>query len=436
MTQSLSRFPVLKKGLYITALAGGSLALTSATALVISPPLTYLVQAKLTNSPKVVLDEAWQIVNSEYVDPTFNHVDWQQVRQSLLSQNYSSREQAYTALRDALKKLNDPYTRFLDPEEFKALNSETQGELTGVGIQLELDKQTHALTVVKPIENSPALRAGVQPGDKILKIDGRNTTGMTIEEAANLVRGKEHTTVSILLQRSDRQPFALTLTRERIEVPTVSYGLRTDNQRRLGYIRLAEFNGHAADQMRQAIENLKKQNVDGFVLDLRDNPGGLVDQAVSIAQMWLGRGTIVRTVDRNGSSSSAEANGTALTNLPLAVLVDGGSASASEILTGALKDNHRAIVVGTKTFGKALVQAVNPLVDGSGVNVTIERYFTPAGIDINHRGITPDVNASLTKEQAQDLSAHPSTIGTASDPQYQQAIAHLSLTSQVPQTVH
>lgn len=432
MTQPLSRFPVLSKRLYTTALIGGALTLTTAIALVMSPPLTYLVRAKLTNNPKVVLDQAWQIVDHEYVDPTFNHVDWQQVRQHLLSQNYSSREQAYTALRDALKKLNDPYTRFLDPKEFQALNSETEGELTGVGIQLQEDKQTHALTVVKPIENSPALRAGVQAGDKILAIDGRSSKGMSVEDAANLIRGKAHTTVSLLLDRSGRQPFTLTLTREQIELSTVSYTLHNDGSRRIGYIRLTEFNAHAADQMRQAIENLKKQKVDEFVLDLRDNPGGLVNQAVSIAQMWLGRGTIVRTVDRNGTSSIVEADDTALTNLPLAVLVDGGSASASEILTGALKDNHRAIVVGTQTFGKALVQAVNPLADGSGVNVTIERYLTPAGTDINHRGITPDVKVSLTKQQVQALSENPNTIGTASDPQYEQAVDHLSLASQLP----
>ncbi len=432
MTQPLSRFSVLSKRLYTTALVGGALILTTAIALVMSPPLTYLVRAKLTNNPKVVLDEAWQIVDHEYVDPTFNHVDWQQVRQHLLSQNYSSREQAYAALRDALKQLNDPYTRFLDPKEFQALNSETQGELTGVGIQLQEDKQTHALTVVKPIENSPALRAGVHAGDKILAIDGRSSKGMSVEEAANLIRGKAHTTVSLLLDRSGRQPFTLTLTREQIELSTVSYSLHNDGDRHIGYIRLTQFNAHAAEQMRQAIEKLRQQKVDAFVLDLRDNPGGLVNQAVSIAQMWLGRGTIVRTVDRNGTSSVAEADDTALTNLPLAVLVDGGSASASEILTGALKDNHRAIVVGTQTFGKALVQAVNPLADGSGVNVTIERYLTPAGTDINHRGITPDVKVSLTKQQVQALSENPDTIGTASDPQYEQAVDHLSLASKLP----
>lgn len=431
MTQPLRRAPNLANRFYTTALAGGVLALTTTFALVANPLLTYRVRAELTdNNPKLVLDEAWQIVNREYVDPNFNHVDWQQVRQQLLSQNYSSREQAYTALRDALKKLNDPYTRFLDPQEFKALLNETSGELTGVGMQLDLDQKTHALTVVKPMKNSPAIRAGVQAGDIIVQIDGHSTAGMAPEAAANLIRGKENTPVRLLLQRQGRDPFELVLTRQHIEVPTVQEAVRIEGQRRLGYIRLAEFNGHAADEMKKAIENLKKQKVDEFVLDLRGNPGGLVDQALSIAGMWLDNGDIVRTVDRNGHAETAHADHTALTNLPLAVLVDGGSASASEILTGALKDNHRAIVVGTQTFGKALVQSVNPLVDGSGVNVTIDRYLTPSGLDINHKGITPNVISSLTKQQVQDLSNHPEEVGTSVDPQYEQAVSHLNQTAQ------
>lgn len=426
--------PNLANRLYAKVLASGALALTTTFAFVASPPLANRVRATLTdNNPKIVLDEAWQIVNREYVDPTFNHVDWQQVRQQLLSQKYSSREQAYAALRDALKKLNDPYTRFLDPQEFSALENETSGELTGVGMQLDVDPNTHVLKVVKPIENSPALRAGVQAGDIILQIDGHDTKQMTPEAAANLIRGKEKTTVRLLLQRQNRDPFELVLTRDRIEVPTVTSALRVEGERRIGYIRLGEFSGHAADEMKQAIQNLSSQKVDGFVLDLRDNPGGLVDQALSIASMWLDKGDIVRTVDRNGNASIARANHTALTNLPLAVLVDGGSASASEILTGALKDNHRAIVVGTQTFGKALVQSVNPLSDGSGINVTIDRYLTPSGLDINHRGIAPDVQVSLTKSQQQDLSSHPDALGTSSDPQFEEALTHLNQTAQLPQ---
>ncbi|MER3435302.1 MAG: peptidase S41 [Leptolyngbya sp. ERB_1_1] len=402
----------------------GSAGLLTLTALLNKTSIASTVAFQ--DSPKAVLDQAWQIVNQEYVDRQFNHVDWQKVRQQLLSQSYSDRSAAYAALKTALKRLNDPYTRFLTPTEFQALNSEDiNGELTGVGLQLQTDPQTKALKVFKVIDASPALKAGVQAGDTILAIDGRRTDGMALEEATKLIRGKANTSVKFLLGRSQRAPFTLAVTRQRIELPIVYSALRQQNNQRIGYIRLDEFSGHAAEQMRQAILDLNRQNVDRFVLDLRGNPGGLLDQETAIARMWLDQGAIVRIVDRDGAAEQVQANHTALTNRPLAVLVDGGSASASEILTGALKDNHRAIVIGTQTFGKALVQSVNPLSDGSGINVTIAHYFTPAGLDINHRGITPNVVSTLTKQQQQDLSNHPDDLGTVKDPQYTRALKAL-----------
>ena len=381
----------------------------------------------LEDSPKAVLDQAWQIVNRDYVDRQFNHVDWLQVRQTLLSPSYSSREAAYKALKDALNKLNDRYTRFLTPQEFQALSSnDINGELTGVGLQLANDPQGKTLKVVKAIAQSPALRAGVQSGDVILAIDGHSTQGLSIEQATNQIRGTEKTSVKLLFSRPRSANYAVTLTRQRIELPIVDYALRQQGNQRIGYIRLDEFSGHAAAQMKRAIADLTQQKADRFVLDLRGNPGGLLDQENAITRMWLNQGAIVRIVDRLGNSDQIEANHTALTNLPLALLVDGGSASASEILTGALKDNHRAVVIGTQTFGKALVQSVNPLADGSGLNVTIAHYFTPAGLDINHRGITPDVVLPLTELQQQELAKHPDEIGTAQDPQFNRAIVTLS----------
>jgi carboxyl-terminal processing protease len=157
------------------------------------------VRAALQESPKTVVDEAWQIVNREYVDGTFNQTDWQQIRKSLLDKNYTSRQQAYVALRSALEKLNDPYTRFMDPKQYEALSSQTSGELSGVGIRLEVSEQTKVLTVVEPIENSPALKAGLQAGDQILAIDGKQTKGMTVEDASNLIRGDVGTKVSLRL---------------------------------------------------------------------------------------------------------------------------------------------------------------------------------------------------------------------------------------------
>ncbi len=381
----------------------------------------------LKDSPKAVLDEAWQIVNRDYVDRQFNHVDWLQVRQTLLSQSYTSRAAAYTALKAALEKLNDRYTRFLTPEEFQALNSnDINGELTGVGLQLASDPHSKALIVVKAIAQSPALRAGVQPGDVILAIDGHPTAGMSPEQATNQIRGAEKTSVKLLFSRPQHPNYTLTLTRQRIELPIVDYALRQQGNQRIGYIRLDEFSGHAAEQMKHAIDDLTQHQADRFVLDLRGNPGGLLEQENAIARMWLNQGAIVRIVDRSGNSDQIEANHTALTNRPLAILVDGGSASASEIITGALKDNHRAVVIGTQTFGKALVQSVNPLSDGSGLNVTIAHYFTPAGLDINHRGITPDVVSPLTEPQQQELANHPDELGTDRDPQFNRAIATLS----------
>lgn len=405
------------------ALCGGAVAATAAVSL-FGPGLGR-VRAALQDSPKAVLDEAWQIVNREYVDDTFNRVDWQQVRQRLLDKDYSSRDQAYTALRKELEKLNDPYTRFMNPKQYESLTNQTSGELSGIGIRLEVAEQTKALTVVEPIENSPALKAGLKSGDRIVSINGKPTKGMTVENASNLIRGDVGTKVSLEIRRDQGQPFVVSITRARIELATVRYSLKQEGKSKIGYIRLNEFSSHAADQMRRAIKDLQTQKADGFVLDLRGNPGGLLQSSIEISRMWMGEGAIVRTVDRRGKNEEVSANQTALTTLPLVVLVDGNSASSSEILTGALKDNGRATVVGSQTFGKALVQSVHNLADGSGLAVTIAHYYTPKGTDISHKGITPDVKIDLTEADKQTLSSNPKLLATLQDPQYSGAVSAL-----------
>lgn len=410
------------------ALLGGVVMTTSLLAL-ISPVLNRSVRAAWQNNPKVLVDEVWQIVNQTYVDGSFNQVDWQAKRQQLLSKNYTSQKEAYQAIREALKLLNDPYTRFLSPEEYRVLTTQTSGELSGIGIRLELNKVSQILTVVEPIAESPATRSGLQSGDQILAIDGRSTTQMTVEDASSLIRGKAGTPVRLQIRRQGDTPFTLKLTRAKIQLPTVQFALKQEGQDQIGYIRLNEFNAHAASQTRQAIQKLEAQNVDAFVLDLRGNPGGLLHSSIDISRMWVDKGLIVRTVDRLGHNDKITANNTALTNLPLVVLVDGNSASSSEILTGALKDNHRATVVGTTTFGKALVQRVQPLSDGAGLAVTVAHYYTPQGTDISHKGITPDVQVNLTEAQRQRLSLNPALIGTQADPQYTQAVSNLQRTA-------
>lgn len=419
MNRYARRFSVFQ-----VALFGGAIA-TTATLSLFGPAVCRSVLAALQDSPKAIVDEVWQIVNRDYVDGTFNQVDWIATRTKLLSENYTSAEQAYEAVREALKQLGDPYTRFMDPEQFEALTNQTSGELSGVGMRLELNEKTQKLTVVEPIENSPALRAGIQAGDQILAIDGKPTDGMKVEEAAQMIRGKVGTQVRLRIAREGREEFDKTLTRARIELAAVRQSVHQEGQKKVGYIRLQEFSSHAADQMHRAIEDLTKQKVDAFVLDLRGNPGGLLQASIEIARMWMDNGSIVRTVDRQGDSENFAANRTAMTKLPLAVLVDGNSASASEILSGALKDNGRGTIIGSQTFGKALVQSVHSLSDGSGLAVTIAHYYTPNGTDISHKGITPDIKIEITEEEQRRLASEPALIGTQEDPFYAEAIATL-----------
>jgi carboxyl-terminal processing protease len=420
MNQSAKRHSPLQ-----VALIGGAIASTALFS-VFGPTWCRSVRAALQDSPKAVVDQVWQLVDREYVDGKFNQQNWLAIRQSLLNRNYSSREEAYTAIREAMQKLGDPYTRFMDPKQYESLTSQTSGEVSGIGIRMELNQKTKNLTVVEAIDNSPALKAGVKSGDEIVAIDGKLTKSMKVEDASKLIRGKAGTPITLKLARQGKTTFDLKLTRATIEVPTVRYTLKQEGSRKIGYIRLREFSAHASDQMRRAIRDLNAQNVNGYVLDLRGNPGGLLQASIEIARMWMDDGAIVKTIDRVGSSDESKANRTALTKQPLAVLVDGNSASASEILTGALKDNKRAVVVGSQTFGKALVQSVHELADGSGVAITIAHYYTPAGTDINHKGISPDIKLDLTEAQQRQLASNPNLVGTTNDPQYAKALAALS----------
>lgn len=420
MLQYLKRFSSLQ-----IAILSGAIA-TTASFCVLTPIWCSSVRAALQNSPKAVVDEVWQLVASEYVDGTFNKVNWQATRTELLNREYTTSEQAYAAVRVALAKLGDPYTRFLDPKQYESLTSQTSGEVTGVGIRMELDKQTKRLTVVDTIENSPALKAGVKAGDEILAIDGKPTKGLDVQDASKLIRGKAGSPVTLKLGRSGRSALDVKLTRAKIEVPSVRYTLKQEGSKRIGYISLREFSSHAGEQMQRAITDLNRQRVNAFVLDLRGNPGGLLTAGIEVARMWLDNGSIVRTVDRQGGSEEIAANKTALTKLPLVVLVDGNSASASEIVAGALQDNQRALIVGSQSFGKALVQSVHSLSDGSGVAVTVAHYYTPKGTDISHKGITPNIKIDLSDAQKIQLASNPDLIGTRNDPQYAQAIAAIN----------
>jgi carboxyl-terminal processing protease len=377
------------------------------------------------DSPKALVDEAWQIVNREYVDGTFNRLDWQKTRMELLKRNYRNRQEAYVAIRSTLKKLGDPYTRFMDPQQFQSLNNQTSGEMSGVGIKLEANPRTQQLVVAEAIDNSPAAKAGIKSGDIIVAIDGKSTKNMTLEGAISLIRGEIGKSITLKIARGSKSPFDIALTRAQIEVSSVFSEVKQEGKLKVGYIRLAEFSSHSSEQMQKAIKDLNRKQVNAYVLDMRGNPGGLLQASVEIARMWLDNGTIVKTVDRKGGNEDFRAVQGALTQLPMAVLVDGNSASASEILAGALKDNRRAQIVGAQTFGKALVQSVHSLSDGSGMAVTVAHYYTPNGTDIGHKGVTPDVKVDLNFNEQKNLADSPALLGSPQDPQYQRAVAVL-----------
>ena len=319
-----------------------------------------------------------------------------------------------------LKNLDDPFTRFLDPEQYRSLQVNTSGELTGVGLQITLNSQTGKLEVIAPLAGSPGDKAGIKPGDRILKIEGVSTENLTLDEAAAKMRGRIGSSVTLLIERDQEGETEITIVRDRISLNPVVAELRSSAQGTpIGYLRLNQFNANASTELAQAITSLEKKGAAAYILDLRNNPGGLLQAGIEIARLWLDSGTIVYTVNRQGIQGSFEAFGPALTKDPLVILVNQGSASASEILAGALQDNGRAQLLGETTFGKGLIQSLFELSDGSGLAVTIAKYETPKHRDINKLGINPDKvipQQPITRKQ----------IATAADQQYQAAVALLT----------
>jgi carboxyl-terminal processing protease len=419
---------IAKRGLVVgaTALAVAAVTVTGAG--------LHFSQSKafFEESPKELIDEVWQLIDRTYVDATFNQQDWEAVRTEYLSADYATREDAYTAIREMLELLEDPYTRFMDPQEFRNMQVDTSGELTGIGIQITQEEETNEIMVVSPIEDTPAFEAGLRSQDVIIGIDGESTEGMDLNDAVSRIRGPIGEEVTITIRR-DEETLDFTIARARIEIHPVRYSLKDSPAGPVGYIRLTQFSANAAGEMREAIEALEEDGIVGYILDLRSNPGGLLYSSIEIARMWLDEGGIVSTVNRQGVVDEEAANNRALTDKPLVVLVDAGSASASEILSGALQDNDRAALVGTQTFGKGLVQSVRSLPDGSGIAITVAKYLTPSGRDINQQGIAPDVELEMSEEDREKLANDRTLIGSEEDPQYVRALELLSEVVQASQ---
>lgn len=385
-----------------------------AFALVVAPPAIALTEEQL------LYNEAWRLVDQAYVDDSFNHQDWRSVRQKALANQMPDREATYQAIRDMLDSLEDPFTRLLQPKQYQSLKTSTSGELTGVGLQIIQNEESGYLEVLAPIEGSPAAIAGLQAADLILKIDNASTIDLSLDEAAERMRGPIGSLVQLKVKRSDEGVLVFPIKRDRIAINPVFAELRPQpNGQDVGFIRLRQFNANATQEMQAAINKLEAAGADGYILDLRNNPGGLLQAGVEIAQMWLEPSPIVYTVDRQGIRNSFEAQVGSLTDDPLVVLVNRGSASASEILAGALQDNGRAKLVGEQTFGKGSIQSLFNLSDGSGLAITIAKYETPSHRNINKIGIKPDKVVTLSTLRSDQ-------VGTSADTQYQQALKILA----------
>ncbi len=348
-------------------------------------------------TPAELYDDVWKIVNKKYYDPTNNAQDWNKWRYRY-ENKLKTKEDAYVAIETMLSSLNDPYTRFLDPKEFNEETESIKGSLKGIGTQIGL--RDGELVIIAPLEDSPAERAGLLADDRILEINGESTKGINIDAAAEKIRGEKGTTVTLLIQRKGVPNKLYSVVRDEIEVKSVSCKPPFETTKipnDIQYIRLSSFiSKNAAGEIESILNN--SSGMKGFIIDLRSNPGGLLTNAIYISDMLLKGGVIVSTVDRDSYKTTTRARYQQVTDKPIVVLINKGSASASEILSGALKDNHRATIVGEQSFGKGLVQEINKLPDEAGMNITIQRYLTPSGTDINKKGITPDVVVELTKE--------------------------------------
>lgn len=357
------------------------------------------------SDPEKIYERVWDLINDDYYDGTFNGQDWSRWKHKYDGKLKNS-EDAHKAVETMLASLGDRYTRFLDCDAFADERSQIDAQICGIGVQIGTNKE-RKIVIIAPIEDTPAYKAGIKAGDELVEIDGRPTEGFTVDDAAKKIRGPIHSDVALTVVRKtaskeagkETERLTLHITRAEIPLKAVQTAQMLDSD--VGYVRLSSFISQKAD--REVAESIAKlPGARAIILDLRDNPGGLLNNAITISNMFLKNGVVVSTVDRDGYKKSEASTGHPICDLPIAILINKGSASASEITSGALKDNGRALLVGEKTFGKGLVQGINRLEDGSGVNITIARYLTPNDTDINKKGIEPDLEVKLEKKDIEE----------------------------------
>lgn len=334
-------------------------------------------------TPQELYEESWETVKKSYLDSSYNSQDWKRWKNRYKGR-LKTDEDARIAIETMLASLDDSYTRFLSKKEYTEQSNSIDAHITGIGVNIMT--QSGKPVIYSVIEGTPAEKAGLKANDIIMYVDGKSVNGMDISKVAELVRGPENTMVTLKIKRG-RRVLIKKIIRKKIEIKSVETSIKSNN---IGYIKIKSFIG--SNTATEVITGLKKiKDTQGLIIDLRGNTGGLLTNAVIVANLFINNGKIVSIVSKNGKKNDINAQiNIAVINKPTVVLVDGASASASEILSGALKDNKKAVLVGTRTFGKGLVQQIVPLPNETGINITIAKYLTPNGEDINKKGIEPD----------------------------------------------
>lgn len=340
-------------------------------------------------SPQKLFDHTWQVVKNEYYDPNFNRQYWIRWKNHYRGK-IKTEEDAKVAIDTMLESLNDPYSRFLTKQEFADQNNSITSKISGIGVNIV--NESGKIRIINVMENTPAQFAELKVGDIIVAVDGIKVSGLSLAEVSNLVKGPINSFVSIDILRN-KNLIKKKVIRKEIAIKTVKSSI----DKNIGYIQLSSFISNSTpNEFLEALENT--DNTEGLIIDLRGNTGGLLPNAVFISNLFIPKGKIVSIVGRNGYHYDIMAQETDLNiDKPIILLVDGASASASEIFSGAMKDYHRAKLIGTKTYGKGMVQKIIPMPNETGLNLTVAKYLTPKGKDINKLGIDPDIEMPLKK---------------------------------------
>ena len=293
--------------------------------------------------------------------------------------------------------LGDPYTVYYNSEEYKQFTSSSSGTYSGIGVAVSQNVTTGAITIVKTFKKGSGEKEGMKPGDVIYKVEGKKIEGLELSKVVSMIKGEEGTFVKVTVLR-DGKEIEFNLERKKLEVDTVNYRMEDRSGKKIGYISVSEFDEVTASQFKSAISELSKEGMEGLIIDLRDNPGGLLDVTCEMLDRMIKKGLLVYTVDKYGKRVDEDATDSDSFDKPVAILVNGNSASASEVFSGAMKDYKAATLVGTKTFGKGIVQSIVPFGDGTAMKVTVSKYYTPNGVNIHGTGIEPDVVVELSKD--------------------------------------